>query len=75
MIIVSFPEHLNGTNIDMAISLQSQQPLSYAEIIDSLCNSEQRRYDYHSASAAFEERRRSLVSKCFPTSRKYIIMS
>jgi len=74
-IIVSFPEHLNGTNIgDMAISLQSHQPLSYAEIIDSLRNSKQRRYDYHSASAAFEERRRSLVFKCFPTSRKYIIM-
>lgn len=59
----------------MAISLQSQQPLSYAEVIDGLRNSEQRRYDYHSASAAFEERRGSLIFKCLPTSRKITIIS
>lgn len=64
-IIVSFPEHLNGTNRqDMAISLQSQQPLGYTEIIDGLRNSKQRRYDDHSASTALKERCQSLVFKC-----------
>lgn len=70
-IIVSFPEHLNGTDRhDMAISLEPQQPLGHAEVIDGLRDAEQRRYHDHSARATLEERSRPFVHKCLTANRK-----
>lgn len=58
----------------MAISFQSHQPFGYAEVIDGLRDTEQRRYNDHSASTAFEERRRTLVLKRFAVQAESIII-
>jgi len=54
----------------MAISLEAQQPLGHAEIIDGLCNAEQRRYHDHSARATLKERPRALVPERLSANRE-----
>jgi len=54
----------------MAISLQAQQPLGYAEIIDGLRNAEQRCYHDHPTRATLEECPRALVPERLPANRE-----
>lgn len=54
--------------------LETQQPFRDAEVVNGLCNPEQGCYHDHSACAAFEERRRTLVLHRFSYAIQHAIV-